>query len=196
MEKRAAEAKAELEAMRAKEAAQQAEEKAKKDKKKAEEERAWALAQGEQETCKAPKKVDDCKHHTAYFRKYSDGPHVEEVKKILLPVRDKLVALGDKENGPKIAKRKVFAAKVKQVAQCDSSVAEDDLADTLHTEGCEQPIGAPGAKPALFEEGKELGFYRFHDHSIGKAWCSYYLSKFPEQKIWKCNPTGGSWPGE
>lgn len=180
--------------MREAEAARKAAEKAREDAKRAEEAAAWALAQGEQEACKAPKAVDDCKHHTAYFRKYPDGAHVEDVKKVLLPVRAKLVALGEKENGPKIAKRKAFALKVKQAAQCVSSVTEDDLADTLHTEGCEH-FGAPAAEPALFEEAKELGFYRIHNQSIGKAWCSYYLSNYPVQKVWKCNNTGGSWPG-
>lgn len=92
------------------------------------------------------------------------------------------------------AKRGPFAAKIKAEAGCASAVVEGPEQDTLHTEGCTS-FGAPAASPELFREAQTLGFVRIHNHSIGRAWCSYYLQNFPTQKTWKCNPTGGSWPG-
>lgn len=92
------------------------------------------------------------------------------------------------------AMRKPFADKVKVEAQCASVEIEGSEQDTLHAEGCasfEPPLMAP----ALFQEAKNLGFKRILNHSVGKAWCSYYLVNFPGQKIWKCNNAGGSWPG-
>lgn len=85
-----------------------------------------------------------------------------------------------------------FPAKVKREAGC--ATAEIEAYETLHVEGC-PTFYPPGASPALFEEAKALGFRRIHNHSIGKAWCSYYLSAYPQQKLWKCNNAGGSWPG-
>lgn len=90
------------------------------------------------------------------------------------------------------AMRKPFANKVKAEAQCASAEVEGPDSDTLHVEGCEA-LGAPVTNPALFQEAKNLGFYRIHNHSQGKALCSYYLSRFPAQKVWKCSVD--AWPG-
>lgn len=85
-----------------------------------------------------------------------------------------------------------FPAKVKKQAGCTSVVIEAN--ETLRAEGCSS-FYPPAASPALFEEAKTLGFRLIHNRSVGKAWCSYYLSNYPQQKLWKCNNAGGSWPG-
>jgi len=89
-----------------------------------------------------------------------------------------------------VAARKVFAEKVKRSAQCQTAILEGDASDTLHSTGCVN-FAPPLTDSGTFDEAKQLGFSRIHNH-VGKAMCSYYLQNYPSQKVWKCDVK--KWP--